>query len=150
MENKTEETIGVRQENDKRLVIEKLKEMPIIQVACQKVGIGRATYYRWKKEDPLFRKACDEAIVEGIFLINDMSESQLISLIREKKLTAIALWLKNNHTRYGAKGEIEHGQNLPVALSVEQEETVKKALRIVRPQKFYGKIKQKRNRGKNH
>ena len=117
--------------------------MPIIQVACQKVGISRATYYRWRKDDLVFRNACDEAIVEGIYLINDMSESQLISLIREKKLPAIALWLKNNHTRYGAKVEIEHGQNMPETLSAEQEETVRKALRIVTPKKQYGKIKQR-------
>jgi len=143
MENKDTRSVEVRQESEKKLLIEKLREMPIVQIACQKVGIGRATYYRWRKDDLTFRLNCEEALIEGISLINDMSESQLITLIREKKLPAIALWLKNNNVRYGAKVEIEHGQSLPETLSAEQEEIVRKALRIVKPKKSDGKIKQR-------
>ena len=49
-----------------------------------------------------FLKLSDEALTNGIDFINDMSESQLITLIREKKMPAISLWLRHNHKRYGS------------------------------------------------
>lgn len=96
-------TIEERQEKEKQALIEILKEMPIIQVACKRAGIGRATYYRWRKEDREFLIESEKALGQGIEYINDMSESQLVTLIKEKKMPAIAMWLKNNHQRYGAK-----------------------------------------------
>jgi hypothetical protein len=89
-------------DKDKERLIEALKEMPIVQIACKKAGVGRATYYRWRKEDMSFLKLSDEALTHGIDFINDMSESQLITLIREKKMPAISLWLRHNHKRYGS------------------------------------------------
>lgn len=99
-ENKTLED---RQIKDKQIVIDILKELPIIQIACKKSGISRATFYRWRKEDKEFLRHSEDALGQGIEFINDMSESQLIALIKEKKMPAISLWLKNNHKRYGAK-----------------------------------------------
>lgn len=90
-------------DKDKERLIEALKEMPIIQIACKKAGVSRATYYRWRKEDKEFLRNSEDALLHGIEFINDMGESQLITLIKEKKMPAIALWLKHNHKRYGAK-----------------------------------------------
>ena len=56
---------------------------------CEKSGISRATYYRWKKDDPDFREKAEEALMDGESLINDMAESQLISAIRDQNMTAI-------------------------------------------------------------
>jgi len=80
--------------------LECLKTTPIIQVACQKTGISRATYYRWRKEDEKFKTKSDSSLKEGTYLINDMAESQLISLIKEKNMTAIIFWLKHHHKDY--------------------------------------------------
>ena len=44
-----------------------------------------------------------EPLEQGIEFINDMSEAQVIQLIKEGKLPAIALWLKHYHPRYGGK-----------------------------------------------
>jgi hypothetical protein len=96
--------IEERQEKDKLAMLEVLKEMPIIQIACKKAGVSRATYYRWRQGDKLFKRQSMDAMDQGVEFINDMSESQLITLIKEKKMPAIALWLKNNHQRYGSKG----------------------------------------------
>lgn len=84
----------------KRRVLEVLKEMPVVAVVCRKVGIGRATYYRWQNEDPSFRFAVREAFDLGISYINDMSEMKLVSLINEGRMPAITLWLKHHHHRY--------------------------------------------------
>ena len=103
MENNEQPTIEKRQNKEKQDLLEMLKEMPIIQVACKKAGVGRATYYRWRKEDRMFSRQSEDALAQGIEFINDMSESQLILMIKEKKMPAIALWLKHNHPRYGSK-----------------------------------------------
>lgn len=92
--------IGKRQAKNKELLLEELKKRPIVQYACEKLGIGRATYYRWRTEDPQFAEKADQALREGSLLVNDMAESQLMSAIRDKNLTAIIFWLKNHHPSY--------------------------------------------------
>lgn len=134
--------IEERQDKDKRAMVEVLKEMPIIQVACKRAGIGRASYYRWKTEDINFAKECDAALREGIEFINDMSESQIIQLIKERKLPAIALWLKNNDPRYGGKAAPRSPVFAAADLSPAEEKIFKKALALSAetPKKYkYGK-----------
>jgi len=81
-------------------VIESLRTTPIVQVACQKAGISRATYYRWRTGDKEFRKKVDQAIKYGIYFINDLAESQMISLIKDRNPTMIIYWLNNHHHGY--------------------------------------------------
>ena len=102
MEN-NQTTIEERQEKDKQALVEALKEMPIVRVACKRAGVSRATYYRWRNEDKKFLQECYGAISIGIEAINEMSDSQLITLIGEKSLQAIKWWQQHNHERYGAK-----------------------------------------------
>lgn len=121
--------ITKRQIKEKESLIEQLKKLPIIQIACEKTGIGRTTYYRWKKEDTYFAFRSDEAIQTGRNLINDMAESQLLSEIKEKNMTAIIFWLKHNHPVYGNRLEVTTGSKNG-ELSVEQEKIIKKALEM--------------------
>ncbi len=116
---------------DKKLIIAELKKTPIVQIACQKIGTSRATYYRWKKEDPAFAKAAEEALQAGTLLINDMAESQLLSAIRDKNMTAIIFWLKHHHHAYSTRIEIATKSLLQdEELSAEQQEILKKALQL--------------------
>lgn len=85
---------------DKAKLLEILNETPLVQPACQKAGVSRATYYRWRKEDSHFKKKSDEAISQGRLLINDLAESKLISQIKNENMTAIIYWLKHNHKNY--------------------------------------------------
>lgn len=118
-------------EMNKKALIAQLRKSPIVQITCEKTGIGRATYYRWRKADPKFAEACDEALYEGSALINDMAESQLLSAIRDKNLTAIIFWLKHHHktyeTRVNVQGTIQHQAE---ALTDEQSELVERALQL--------------------
>ncbi len=103
-ENKTTNPdIAERIAKDKQSLIDALKEMPIVITACKKAGVSHATYYRWRKEDQRFRQMAEDAAFQGVELVNDITEAQLISLVKEKKMPAISLWLKNHHERYGAK-----------------------------------------------
>lgn len=121
-------TIAKRQSRNKQLLVEQLKKTPIVQVACEKTGIGRATYYRWRKEDLEFVQASDRALDDGNALVSDMAESQLISSIKDKNMTAIIFWLKHHHPAYATKVEITQTDKVVDELKPEQQNDVKKAL----------------------
>lgn len=104
-----DDTIEKRQTKNKELLLEHLSKIPIVHLACEKVNICRATYYRWRKEDEAFAENANNAIEEGSRLINDMAESQLISLIKDKHPTGIIFWLKHHHPAYANKIEITAG-----------------------------------------
>jgi hypothetical protein len=94
-----------RRDESKQKLLEALKEMPVITVACKRSGIDNSTYYRWRQEDKEFMRQSRDAFDRGIEFVNDMSETQVIALIKEKKMPAIALWLKHHHARYGSKNQ---------------------------------------------
>lgn len=121
----------MKTDKNKGLLIEQLKKTPIIQVACEKVGIGRATFYRWKNDDQEFATKADEALSEGTYLVNDVAESQLMSAIRDKNLTAIIFWLKHHHPSYATKVEVTARLKADnEILTPEQEALVIKALKL--------------------
>ncbi len=104
-----------------------LRKVPIVQVACEKVGISRNTIYRWLKEDKQFAKDFAEAEEAGVEFVNDMSESQLLQLIKDRKFPAIRLWLTNHHKRFATKPLSEH-HGREKELTDEQKDTIKQAL----------------------
>lgn len=120
----------------KDLFLDNLRKVPIVLVACEKSAISRNSVYRWRNEDEKFRNEMDAALVEGEALVNDMSESQLLSLIREKSWNAISFWLRHRNPKFKEKVEItaklENGKE---ALSPEQEALIKKALLLALPTK---------------
>jgi len=123
--------IQKRQQKEKTLLLEQLKRTPIVQIACEKTGIARATYYRWRNDDGDFSGKSDEALTEGASLVNDMAESQLMSAIRDKNLTAIIFWLKHHHPLYATKVEVTARLKADnEVLTPEQEALVTKALKL--------------------
>ncbi len=120
----------MKSNDTKKLFLENLKKVPIIQVACEKAGISRATVYRWRDKDKKFRKTLDEALSEGESLINDMGESQLISLMKEKNFSAIRFWLNHRHDKFKERVEITTKSEEQEKLSPEQQKIVKEALKL--------------------
>jgi len=114
---KMRQSVGNRQKREKEKVLECLRKMPIVQVACERASVGRATYYRWRDSDARFRKEADEAVVEGERLITDMSESQLITLIRDKRWEAISFWLKHHHPKFKNQDGQEEAQNITFSIT---------------------------------
>ncbi len=90
-----------QQSRDKHKIIEQLHKLPIVQIACQRAGIPRSTYYRWRREDLAFATECNAALADGIGLINDLAESKVIAGINEGKTAFIIFWLNNRHSAYG-------------------------------------------------
>lgn len=126
--NKEKDVIQIRIEQNKEELIKLLKKTPIVQLACEKVGVSRATFYRWKKADDEFEMKVDEAIYTGKHLINDMAESQLIRAIKDGNMTSIIFWLKNNHSGYKTRVELSGTVKTQTKLTEEQEELIQKAL----------------------
>lgn len=124
------QSITERQTQQKQSIIDLLRKTPIIQIAAERAGISRATYYRWRKDDEEFTAAVDEALAAGKGLVSDMAESQLIGAIKDGNLTAVMFWLKSHDKQYGNKVEITGKLKAENALTPEQEELINKAIRL--------------------
>lgn len=135
-------------DKQKLAFIEHLKKTPILQFALERTGISRATYYRIRKQSPEFAKAVDDALAEGILLVNDLSESQLIALIKERKFQAINMWLTHNHKRYAPKLELSgRVEQRSEGLSHEQKAVIHAALKMDAKRKKDYEPKKKTNKG---
>lgn len=121
----------MKTDKNKEQLLERLKKTPIVQVACEKTGISRATFYRWKQEDHYFATKADNALAEGSALVNDIAESQLMSAIKDKNMTAIIFWLKHHHPSYATRVELTGQLKHEYKLSQEEENLIAKALSMV-------------------
>ena len=128
---RTYPAVITRQVQEKPLLLEQLRKTPIVQMACEKIGIARATYYRWRKDDEPFARAADQALMEGVLLMNDMAESQLLSAVRDGDMTAIMFWLRCRHASYGNKVQlnatIEHADR---SLTAEERAMIRRAMKL--------------------
>ncbi len=128
---KRQDVIDARKAREQGALLEQLRKMPIIQVACEKAGVSRATYYRWRKEDEIFAKAADEALQDGVALVSDMAESQLLTGIRDGNLGAVTYWLKHRNPNYNSKLEVTAKiKTENEALTPEQEAAITEALKL--------------------
>lgn len=111
--------------------LEELRKVPIVQVAAEKSGLSRNSVYRWRKEDKVFLKKMDDALTEGVAFVNDMSETQLLTLIKEKSFPALSFWLRHRNDNYKNKLEITTKDD-DEELTPSQAKVVRQALRLAR------------------
>ena len=90
------------QEKLKAKVLAELAVNPIVEQACKRAGLSRATYYRWL-EDEEFGDATELAIAQGRDRVNDMAESQVLKGISKGDFKYVRYWLDHNHRRYITK-----------------------------------------------
>lgn len=121
-------TTAERTKREKAALIEQLRKTPVIQIACEKTGVSRMTYYRWR-EDEEFAKAADEALIDGKSLVNDLAESQLLSALREGEAWSVQYWLRHHHLDYSNKLEIT-AKAASDKLTPEQQEQLDRALSL--------------------
>lgn len=131
--------------------LDELKKVPIVQVACEKTGLSRNSVYRWRKEDKAFAKKMDDSLAEGVAFVNDMSESQLMTLIKEKSYSAISFWLRHRNNNYKNKLEITTKDD-PEELTPSQAKIVKQALKLanITKSKSIKNIKRKKSYDQNN
>jgi hypothetical protein len=121
----------MKKNRTRTLFLEQIRKIPIIQVACERVGVARSSVYRWRDENEEFRKELEEALADGEMMVNEISESQLISLIRDKNWPAISFWLRHRNPKFKERLEINANIQPPQdELTPEQQIIVKEALRL--------------------
>jgi hypothetical protein len=124
-------TIEVRQNKLKIAFLEQLKRTPTIETSCQKVGVARASVYRWMKDSNKFKAQVETALHDGRAFMSDIAENQLFALIGEKKIEAIRLFLQTHNARYSNKLELSGTVNTKdIPLTKEQKQLIKKALQL--------------------
>lgn len=87
-------------DHKKQLLLRELANMPIVEVACKRASVSRASYYRWRNEDEEFKQASDQALMNATELMSDMAESQLLNSIKDGNMTGIIFWLKSHREAY--------------------------------------------------
>ena len=81
-------------------LLEQLRKLPNVSVACDRVDVSRNTFYKWCASDLEFKKEVDIALESGVESINDLAESKLISLINDGNQRAVEYWLNNHKKAY--------------------------------------------------
>ena len=81
-------------------LLEQLRKLPNVSVACERVDVSRNTFYKWCISDPDFKKEVDIALESGVESINDLAESKIIGLINNGNQRAAEYWLNNHKKHY--------------------------------------------------
>ena len=115
----------------------------IIATACEAIGIGRSTYYRWYNADPEFKEKVDEITETQV----DFVESKLMQSINANDTTAIIFYLKTKGKArgYSEKAKPKEEKPLPVGTllsepgveTIDTEESKKRIERKVKSKKAY-------------
>ena len=129
MPEKKYQKAQIKQSKQKELFIEQLKKTPIVQLVCEKLEVGRTSYYRWYKQDEKFAEEVDKSLSEGKYLVNDMAESVIINAIKDRNLSATFFWLKHHHGSYANRVELTT-KNGDLTLTDEQKEIIRNSLSL--------------------
>lgn len=108
-------------------LLQELEKSGNVYLSCLKVGVNKATYYRWRKDDKRFRKQSNQAVRSGKENICDMAEHYLMMNVKDKKMDAIKYVLSHNSPRYKPKDKrafIIHSnaENSESAIALKQKE----------------------------
>ena len=111
----------------------------IIATACEAIGIGRSTYYRWYNADQEFRERVDEVTETQV----DFVESKLMQAINAGDTTATIFYLKTKGKKrgYNEKALPKAPDPLPVTTTLPPpeptEEDTKRVAARVKSKKAY-------------
>ncbi len=95
-----------RRSREKSELLKILADSPNVSFACKKVGVARATFYRWIRDNKKFRQDAEVALELGRNQYIDIAEAALMKLIREGNFGAIKYFLSNNDPRYIQKRSV--------------------------------------------
>jgi hypothetical protein len=117
--------------SDKKKLLEKLKKLQLLKLPVSSQVYRGVPIIAGVKMMKTLQVDCDEAIEHSAGLINDMAESQLISAIKDKNMSAIFFWLKHHHKTYKTRIEVNAKlQTIQQELTPEQTEVVSRALQL--------------------
>jgi hypothetical protein len=95
----------------KRRVLHELRKLGTVSAACDAVGIRTTTFYNWKKRDPVFMAAAEEAKAKTI----DDLETEAIKRAKDGSDTLLIFLLKSlKPTVYKERAHVEVSQDQAV------------------------------------
>lgn len=109
----------------KERFIEELKEIPIVQVVCEKLGVSRNTHYRWIIEDPIYKEQVAMALAQGEDRINDVAESNIIRGIQNRNMADTKYWLGHRHEKFKKGSEYKSKREAVVFDKAKRDATIK-------------------------
>jgi len=116
-----------------------LERTPIVGAACEKTGLSRNTVYRWRKEDREFAAHFDYSLSQGIAVVSDVAESNVLNGIKNKDAGYTKFWLSSRHPAYRKVFfNREEKRKNPLADPAEQARVKKEVKRIFREWDAYG------------
>ncbi|NCS98825.1 hypothetical protein GW764_01425 [Candidatus Parcubacteria bacterium] len=125
------DSINERQSKIRDALLDQLRRTPTLETSCQKVGISRASVYRWIAGSKKFERQVDEALNDGRKFMSDIAENQLFSLIGDKKIEAIRLYLSTHNPRYSNKLELSGSvETKEKPLTKEEKKHIRAALKL--------------------
>ena len=110
-----------RKEKQKKDILKALKNtMGNVSLSCEKVGISRFAFYRWRDEDPEFDKAVEEINERTL----DFVESKLMQGIQDGNARMIIFFLstKGRGRGYGQTKESGGDKSSGVLLNITSDE----------------------------
>ncbi|MFA6896933.1 MAG: hypothetical protein WCQ96_01465 [Patescibacteria group bacterium] len=96
----------VKAKLQKELFLTRLEEMPVTSVVCKKIGVSRASIYRWRDKDPEFDAKVIEAKIKGDDNMRDLAEYQVLKKMQEGDLSAAKYYLDRKHPAYARRTSI--------------------------------------------
>ena len=122
-----------REQQLKKQTISAMKSsLCVVQQACDKVGIARATYYKWMKQDADFRSAIEDLSEISI----DYAESQLFKHMQKHYMPCMYyLNSKARHRGYQSQVDHQHTVKGDVVIEVKSEKVKKKIEQISKKKK---------------
>ncbi len=84
----------------KKKLLDEIQKFGNVFLSCQKFGIDKATYYRWKEKDEKFKIEAEKAEDMGRENIGEVAEYGLLQNIKEKNQRAIEFALVNVSKKY--------------------------------------------------
>ncbi len=115
MNEKRRQTIDRRIQKNKEKFLDILEQYPVLHVAIKRSEISKATFYRWCDEDVEFSVGVEKAKQQGISFVNDMAKSSVISLIKEKSLSASKFWLMSHDDDFKSSKHITPQNSLNIS-----------------------------------
>lgn len=106
--------------------IKELQRTPIIQVACDKMGISRQTYYRWYNEDSDFMDKVNLSISQGEGVVNDVAKSNILRGIQNGDKKDSKFWLTHRDHDFRKPFKIIHEKDDPPLFNKEDVLAMKK------------------------
>lgn len=111
-------------ESEKLKLILALKEIPIVIVACKKVGLNKSSFYRWKHEDKRFAREVTRAVSRGREDVSDIAEAHVVQGVKKGEKNYVMLWLRTHRSPYRRieKTTVEIKQNNEFTMSTNKSE----------------------------